>query len=387
MTKPRSPRRVVPKGALPAILWSTEAPRCLRLVDGELWWLTTSADRASVWTVPSTAVGRDSPRRLAQPEASHVYALAVTIDRVLVGLPEGLGAVARSGACGLSVVARFEPTFRSGPIMAIAAVGGQTLVAGHAPGGVYLARVVGQRLSLVWDRATGPWEPVSMAATPDGRAWLVGGRELHRYDGDRVRPLPGAPAVERVALAGGRLLASTAINGDLVELDQATGSVRRTIAALPVELTSVVDVGGWTCIAVRAKGHTEILAVSPGGGEPRSLLLAAGSCLPTSRQVHRRGPRPWPIHRDRRQRAASAALAQAGRDTARPTRTPRARAHRAPTGAHVPCRRQGRHARYLGSRKNEFDLRRASAVSNLEIIQRLLEAPPTSAARSVSRAA
>ena len=37
------------------------------------------------------------------------------------------------------------------------------------------------------------------------------------------------------------------------------------------------------------------------------------------------------------------------------------------------CRRQGRHARYIGSRKNEFDLRRASAISNLEIIQRRLE--------------
>jgi len=37
------------------------------------------------------------------------------------------------------------------------------------------------------------------------------------------------------------------------------------------------------------------------------------------------------------------------------------------------CRRQGRHARYIGSRKNEFDLRRASAISNLEVIQRQLE--------------
>jgi DDE family transposase/transposase-like protein DUF772 len=38
------------------------------------------------------------------------------------------------------------------------------------------------------------------------------------------------------------------------------------------------------------------------------------------------------------------------------------------------CRRQGRTARYIGSRKNEFDLRRASAVSNFEVIQRRLEA-------------
>ena len=38
------------------------------------------------------------------------------------------------------------------------------------------------------------------------------------------------------------------------------------------------------------------------------------------------------------------------------------------------CRRQGRHARYVGSRKNEFDLRRASTISNFEVIQRTLEA-------------
>jgi hypothetical protein len=37
------------------------------------------------------------------------------------------------------------------------------------------------------------------------------------------------------------------------------------------------------------------------------------------------------------------------------------------------CRRQGRRARYLGTRKNEFDLRRASAISNLEVIQHHLE--------------
>jgi hypothetical protein len=38
------------------------------------------------------------------------------------------------------------------------------------------------------------------------------------------------------------------------------------------------------------------------------------------------------------------------------------------------CRRQGRRARYLGTRKNEFDLRRASATCNLEVISRRLEA-------------
>jgi hypothetical protein len=48
------------------------------------------------------------------------------------------------------------------------------------------------------------------------------------------------------------------------------------------------------------------------------------------------------------------------------------------------CRRQGRHARYIGSRKNEFDLRRASVISNLEVIQRQLDAQ---AARSSARAA
>lgn len=47
------------------------------------------------------------------------------------------------------------------------------------------------------------------------------------------------------------------------------------------------------------------------------------------------------------------------------------------------CRRQGRHARYIGSRKNAFDLRRASAISNLEVIQRRLE---TSAAANTTMA-
>jgi len=49
------------------------------------------------------------------------------------------------------------------------------------------------------------------------------------------------------------------------------------------------------------------------------------------------------------------------------------------------CRRQGRQARYLGSRKNEFDLRRASAISNFEVIQRRLEA--SAAASTTARAA
>jgi hypothetical protein len=43
------------------------------------------------------------------------------------------------------------------------------------------------------------------------------------------------------------------------------------------------------------------------------------------------------------------------------------------------CRRQGRRARYIGARKNVFDLRRASAVSNLEVIARRLAAISTTA--------
>ncbi|HEX7677523.1 MAG TPA: IS1182 family transposase [Thermoanaerobaculia bacterium] len=50
------------------------------------------------------------------------------------------------------------------------------------------------------------------------------------------------------------------------------------------------------------------------------------------------------------------------------------------------CRRQGRHARYNGSRKNEFDLRRASVISNLEVIQRRLEVAAAAAA-NMARAA
>ena len=38
------------------------------------------------------------------------------------------------------------------------------------------------------------------------------------------------------------------------------------------------------------------------------------------------------------------------------------------------CRRQGRKARYVGTRNNVFDLRRAAAVSNLQLIQRSLAA-------------
>lgn len=41
------------------------------------------------------------------------------------------------------------------------------------------------------------------------------------------------------------------------------------------------------------------------------------------------------------------------------------------------CRRQGATARYVGSRKNEFDLRRVSALSNFEVIQRRLESSAT----------
>jgi hypothetical protein len=48
------------------------------------------------------------------------------------------------------------------------------------------------------------------------------------------------------------------------------------------------------------------------------------------------------------------------------------------------CRRQGRRARYRGTRKNEFDLRRASAISNLEVIQRHFEVLATA---SLARAA
>lgn len=40
--------------------------------------------------------------------------------------------------------------------------------------------------------------------------------------------------------------------------------------------------------------------------------------------------------------------------------------------AHL-CRRQGRRARYLGTRKNLLDVRRAAVVQNLETVQRQLE--------------
>jgi len=51
------------------------------------------------------------------------------------------------------------------------------------------------------------------------------------------------------------------------------------------------------------------------------------------------------------------------------------------------CRRQGRRARYLGVRKNEFDLRRASAIGNLETIARTLEEQAAHATPPTRRAA
>jgi hypothetical protein len=50
------------------------------------------------------------------------------------------------------------------------------------------------------------------------------------------------------------------------------------------------------------------------------------------------------------------------------------------------CRRQGRRARYRGSRNNVFDLRRAAAVTNLQLTQRRLEAANSNAA-AAARAA
>lgn len=51
------------------------------------------------------------------------------------------------------------------------------------------------------------------------------------------------------------------------------------------------------------------------------------------------------------------------------------------------CRRQGRKARYFGSRNNIFDLRRAAAVSNLQLIQRSLEALAPMTASATAKAA
>ena len=51
--------------------------------------------------------------------------------------------------------------------------------------------------------------------------------------------------------------------------------------------------------------------------------------------------------------------------------------------AHI-ARRQGHRARYIGTRKNTFDLRRASAIQNLETIQRWENEPAKEAARKAA---
>ncbi len=87
-----------------------------------------------------------------------------------------------------------------------------------------------------------------------------------------------------------------------------------------------------------------------------------------AREVHRGGR--WVVtNREHRPgRAPAAAPAQAHRHPARTRAPTRARRRRAQTPHLV--RRQGRCARYRGVRKNLFDLRRASAIQNVEAIQR-----------------
>jgi hypothetical protein len=80
----------------------------------------------------------------------------------------------------------------------------------------------------------------------------------------------------------------------------------------------------------------------------------------------------WETHGNRRDRAAAGRAARGAADPAGRARL-RERVKVEHALAHVG-RWQGRRARYLGQRKNLFDLRRVAVVHNLHVIAR--QPPP-----------
>lgn len=173
-----------------------------------------------------------------------------------------------------------------------------------------------------------------------------------------------APVVDEILARRGRVICRPwlAHNGDLFSKRDFTLNMRdRTITCpageqQPIVLGSKVEFPADSCRActLRAK------CTDAGPERGRSIAIAENELLQ---------------HRLRKQ----AATAQGRRELRERVPIEHRQAH--------TCRRQGRRARYRGSRKNEFDLRRASAVSNLEVLQRALEPAATRAARSIAMAA
>jgi hypothetical protein len=174
-----------------------------------------------------------------------------------------------------------------------------------------------------------------------------------------------APVVDEILARRGRVICRPwlARNGDLFSKRDFTLNMRdRTITCpagekQPIVLGAKVEFPAEICGActLRAK------CTDAGPERGRSIAIAENELLQ---------------HRLRKQ----AATAQGRRELRERVPIEHRQAH--------TCRRQGRRARYVGSRKNEFDLRRASAVSNLEVIHRALApAAAICATKHVARAA
>jgi hypothetical protein len=117
------------------------------------------------------------------------------------------------------------------------------------------------------------------------------------------------------------------------------------------------------------------LPITCPAGETESIVFGTVTefdpelCDPcAAREVHRGQCRLGTYREYRSGRAPPAALPEAPRDPAKTCAPQRARRRRAQTRPPRPP--PGRRARYRGVRKNLFDLRRASAIQNLEGIQR-----------------
>lgn len=170
-----------------------------------------------------------------------------------------------------------------------------------------------------------------------------------------------APIVDEILARRGNIICRPwrAQNGEHFSKSQFTINIRdRTITCpageqQPLTFGAKVEFPSETCgtCSLRAK------CTDAGPGRGRSVAIAENEIL--------------------QQRLRKRAATPAGREELR-ERVPIE--HRQ---SHT-CRRQGRRARYTGSRKNEFDLRRASTVSNLEVIQRQHEARATA---GIARAA
>jgi hypothetical protein len=167
-----------------------------------------------------------------------------------------------------------------------------------------------------------------------------------------------SPIVKDVLAAGGEVICKpwTSRNGDLfpksafaINMSDRTITCPSGLQTKKFELDTKVEFEPATCDTCPVRS----LCTSAKRGKGRSVAIAADEQL--------------------QQRMRKLQKTPAGREKLRQ----RSRIeHRL---AHV-TRRQGRRARYRGTRKNLFALRRAAAIHNLQVLQRVLEPWPTKVA-------